>query len=91
MSNSKLGAYIQRIMRLEEEKRGLAADIAEVYKEAQEDGLDPKIMREVVKRQKMTEHELRERQRLIEEYESAIADLSGTPLGDAGRVHVRVL
>ncbi|MEQ8697784.1 MAG: DUF2312 domain-containing protein, partial [Bauldia litoralis] len=43
-----LRAYIERIERLEEEKKALTADIREVYAEAKGNGFEPKIMRKVV-------------------------------------------
>ncbi|MEK9861356.1 MAG: DUF2312 domain-containing protein, partial [Alphaproteobacteria bacterium] len=44
-----LRQYVERIERLEEEKQALMADIREVYSEAKGHGLNPKIMRQVVK------------------------------------------
>jgi uncharacterized protein (UPF0335 family) len=83
MSNNELSGLIQRIQRLESERRGLADDIKEIYAEAKEKGFDVKIIRKVIARQKLTEHELREEARLIEEYESALGALLDTPLGQA--------
>lgn len=85
MSNNKLGDFISRVRNLEEQRQALAEDVREVLKEAKEAGFNPKIIRKVIARQKFTEHELREEARLIAEYESAIGDLNGTPLGEAGR------
>ena len=45
----QLSQYIERIERLEEEKRALMADIKDVYAEAKATGFEPKIMRQVVR------------------------------------------
>ena len=45
----QLTQFIERIERLEEEKRALMADIRDVYSEAKGTGFEPKIMRQLVK------------------------------------------
>ena len=45
----QLTQYIERIERLEEEKRAMMADIRDVYAEAKATGFDPRIMRQLVK------------------------------------------
>ena len=52
-NDDRLRLLIERIERLEEEKKGIADDIRDVYAEAKATGYDPKIMREVVKLRKM--------------------------------------
>ena len=49
----KLNTFIDRIERLEEEKRELSADIREVYAEAKGAGFDIKVMRQVLRLRKM--------------------------------------
>jgi uncharacterized protein (UPF0335 family) len=58
-----LRAFIERIERLEEEKRAIADDIKEVYAEAKGTGYDAKVMRKIVSRRRM------DRQKRIEEEE----------------------
>ena len=58
----QLRAYIERVERLQEEKKALGDDIAEVYAEAKGNGYDVKVLREIVKirgqdREKRTEFE----------------------------------
>lgn len=48
VNGGHLRAFIERVERLEEEKKGLATDIREVYGEAKANGFDPKIMRKAV-------------------------------------------
>lgn len=76
-----LTQFIERIERLEDEKRGIADDIKDVYAEAKAHGFDPKIMREVVKLRKMEDEKRREREALIETYLLALGVLVDTPLG----------
>ena len=67
-----LRQYVERIERLEEEKQALMADIREVYSEAKGHGLNPKIMRQVVKMRAMDKQDLDEQDQLIETYRSAL-------------------
>ena len=48
-----LRSFVERIERLEEEKKALADDIREVYSEAKGTGFDTKVMRQVVRLRKM--------------------------------------
>lgn len=72
---------IQRILRLEEEKKGIADDIKDVYAEYKSKGYDTKTMREIVKLSKMTPDDRREREALLDTYKAALGMLDGTPLG----------
>lgn len=85
MNNNALAGYVSRIERLDEQAKELRADKAAVFKEAKADGWDTKILRKVLKRRQMTEHELKVEQETIETYEAAIGQLADTPLGQAGR------
>ncbi len=53
-TDDRLRLLIERIERLEEEKKGIADDIRDVYAEAKAVGYDPKIMRQVVRLRKMS-------------------------------------
>lgn len=67
-----LKAYIERIERLEEEKKALAADIREIYSEAKGNGYDPKIMRKVISLRKMDQADRQEEEELLDVYRRAI-------------------
>jgi uncharacterized protein (UPF0335 family) len=69
-----LRAFIERIERLEEEKRALAGDIKEIYAEAKANGFAPKIMRHVVRLRKMDVAERQEQEALIDVYLNALSD-----------------
>ncbi|MBF0175182.1 MAG: DUF2312 domain-containing protein [Magnetococcales bacterium] len=64
--------YLERIERLEEEKTALCEDIKEVFQEAKGNGLDVKIMKELLKIRKMEEHELDEKETMLDVYRKAI-------------------
>ncbi|WP_299322038.1 DUF2312 domain-containing protein [Parasphingopyxis sp.] len=68
----RLKLLIERIERLEEEKKGIADDIKDVYAEAKAVGYDPKIMRKVVSLRKMDTNDRREQDDLLETYKSAL-------------------
>jgi len=70
-----LRQYVERIERLEEEKAGLMADIRDVYAEAKGHGLDPKIMRQVIKLRAMDKDSLMEQDAVLELYRSALGIL----------------
>lgn len=67
-----LRQFIERIERLEEEKAQLMADIREVYAEAKGNGLEPKIMRQVVKLRSMDQQDRLEQDAALEMYRSAL-------------------
>lgn len=68
----QLRLFIERIERLEEEKRGLAEDIRDVYAEAKSQGYEAKAMRQIVKLRRMEKHARDEMDALIELYRSAL-------------------
>lgn len=71
-SQSALKGFVERVERLEEEKKATAEDIRDVYSEAKGAGFEPKIMRKVVRLRKMNAEKRREEQELVELYCSAI-------------------
>ena len=75
VAGDRLKSFIERIERLEEEKRALAADIKEVYAEAKGTGFDTKIMRQLIKLRKMDKDDLDEQETLLDVYKRAIGML----------------
>ncbi|MBL6622141.1 MAG: DUF2312 domain-containing protein [Alphaproteobacteria bacterium] len=71
-TSDQLRQYIERIERLEEEKRALMADIRDVYSEAKGTGFEPKIMRRIVKMRAMDKDLLSEEDFLISSYRQAV-------------------
>jgi len=68
----KLKQYIDRVERLEVDKKNVSTDIKNVYLEAQADGFDTKIMRQVVRLRKMEKDARDEADMMLETYRNAI-------------------
>jgi uncharacterized protein (UPF0335 family) len=68
----RLKSFIERIERLEEEKRALSGDIKEVYAEAKGTGFEPKIMRQIIKLRQMDKEEIDEEESLLDVYKRAL-------------------
>ncbi len=68
----QLRLFIERIERLEEEKKGIADDIRDVYAEAKATGYDAKTMRAIVRLRKMEKHDRMEAEALLETYKAAL-------------------
>lgn len=67
-----LRSFIERIERLEEEKKALADDIREVYSEAKGTGFDTKVMRQVVRLRKMESADRQEQEAMLDLYLNAL-------------------
>jgi uncharacterized protein (UPF0335 family) len=67
-----LRLFIERIERLEEEKKCIADDIRDVYAESKSNGYDTKTMRAVVRLRKMETHARQEADALLETYRQAL-------------------
>lgn len=72
VSDEQLKLFIERIERLEEEKKGIADDIRDVYLEAKSQGYDPKIMRQIVALRKLPPHDRKEMEAILDVYKSAL-------------------
>lgn len=68
----QLKAFIERIERLEEEKRQIADDIKDVYAEAKGTGFDAKILRKIVSLRRQDANERREQEEILETYLRAL-------------------
>ena len=68
----QLRAFVERIERLEEEKRTIADDIKDVYAEAKGNGFDVKIMRKVVSLRRQDLNKRREEEEILDLYLSAL-------------------
>ena len=68
----QLRLLIERIERLEEEKKGIADDIKDVYGEAKSTGFDVKTIRTIVRLRKMEKHHRDEAEALPETYKQAL-------------------
>jgi len=68
----ELRLLIERIERLEEEKKAMADDIRDVYAEAKARGYDGKAMRAVVRLRKMETHVRQEAEAILDTYKAAL-------------------
>lgn len=74
VAGDRLKAFIERIERLDEEKKNIAEDIKEVFGEAKSTGFDTKIMRKIIKIRKQDMEARQEEEQLTELYLAAIGD-----------------
>ena len=72
ISAEQLRLFIERIERLEEEKKGIADDIKDVYGEAKSTGFDVKTMRSIIRLRRMEKHHRDEADMLLETYKQAL-------------------
>ena len=68
----RLRSLIERIERLEEEKKALGGDIRDIYAEAKSAGFDVKIMRTIIKLRKMNASDREEQEYLLDTYRKAL-------------------
>ncbi|GHB38611.1 UPF0335 protein [Pseudovibrio japonicus] len=78
----QLRAFIERIERLEEEKKVIADDIKDVYAEAKGNGFDVKVMRKIVSLRKRKPHEREEEEAILDLYLHALG-MSGPVMEEA--------
>ena len=69
---NQLNTFVDRIERLEEEKKELSADIREVFSEAKGAGFDVKVLRQVLKLRKMDPADRAETEFLRDEYKKLL-------------------
>jgi uncharacterized protein (UPF0335 family) len=71
-----LKAFVERIERLEEEKKAIADDIRDVYGEAKATGFDVKALRTIIKLRKQDVDERKEQEAILETYMHALGMLA---------------
>ena len=71
-----LKAFVERIERLEEEKKTIADDIRDVYAEAKGSGFDAKALRTIVRLRKMDTDQRKEQEAILETYMHALGMLN---------------
>jgi uncharacterized protein (UPF0335 family) len=76
-AQGQLRSLVERIERLEEEKKATMADIKEVYAEAKGHGFDTKILRKVISLRKKEVHEREEEEAILSLYMQALGMLPG--------------
>jgi uncharacterized protein (UPF0335 family) len=71
-AKDQLKAFVERIERLEEEKKATSDDIRDVYAEAKGNGFDVKALRSIVRLRKLDTDERREQQEVLDTYMHAL-------------------
>jgi len=71
-TDDRLRLLIERVERLEEEKKGISDDIKDVYLEAKAVGYDVKIMRQIVRLRKMNPDDRKEMEMVLDTYKAAL-------------------
>jgi uncharacterized protein (UPF0335 family) len=74
-AKEQLRAIIERIERMEEEKKVIADDIKEIYVEAKGNGFDVKALRTIVRMRKMDANDRQEAETILETYLEALGML----------------
>ena len=75
-AKDQLKAFVERVERLEEEKKAIADDIRDVYGEAKANGYDTKALRTVVRLRKQDINERKEQEAILETYLHALGMLA---------------
>jgi uncharacterized protein (UPF0335 family) len=75
-AKDQLKAFVERVERLEEEKKTIADDIKDVYAEAKGNGFDVKALRQIIKLRKQDADERREQEAILETYLHALGMLN---------------
>jgi uncharacterized protein (UPF0335 family) len=74
VAGERLRLFIERVERLEEEKKEVMDQIKEVYAEAKGEGYETKVMRQIVRLRKMDRNDRQEQEALLDLYLSAIGE-----------------
>jgi len=75
---TQLRSIVERVERLEEDKKGISEDIAQVFSEAKGNGFDVKAMKKVIAIRKMDPDERTEQEHLIDTYFRALGEAPNT-------------
>jgi uncharacterized protein (UPF0335 family) len=81
-AGARLKSFVDRICRLEQEKKDLGEDVKDVYSEAKGVGFDTKILRKVVKRSQMDPDKRQEEDDLLDTYEIALKNSLNSMMED---------
>jgi uncharacterized protein (UPF0335 family) len=72
ISAERLRSLVERIERLEEERKALGSDIKDIFQEAKSAGFDVKVMRQLIRLRKMEPAEVEEQEALLDVYRRAL-------------------
>lgn len=83
IAKDQLKLIIERIEKLEEERKATSDDIRDVYAEAKGNGFDARTLRKIIQLRKLDADVRAEQEMILETYMNALGMLSDTPLGQA--------
>lgn len=78
VARDQLRAFVERIERLEEEKKAIADDVKEVYAEAKGNGFDTTVLRQIVRIRKQDKNERAEQEAILDLYMHALGMVPDT-------------
>ncbi len=84
----RLRSIVDRIERLEGERKAIAEDIKDIYTEAKSAGFVSKVIRALIAERRKDAQEAEEQRSLLDIYRDALGQLAGTPLGQAAMERV---
>lgn len=85
VARDQLRAFVERIERLEEEKKALTDDISEVFAEAKGNGFDTKALRQLIRIRKQDRAERQEQEAILDLYMHALGMVPDTSTEEEGR------
>ena len=83
VAQDQIRAFVERIERMEEEKKAIADDIREIYAEAKGNGFDIKVLRRVIRERGQDKAEREDFEAVLDLYRQALGMYVDTPLGRA--------
>lgn len=72
IAGDRLRSIVDRIERLEEERKALSGDIKDIYAEAKSAGFDPKVLRQLIRIRKQEPAEVEEQESMLDVYRRAL-------------------
>jgi uncharacterized protein (UPF0335 family) len=83
VAQDQLRAFVERIERMEEEKKAIADDIKEIYAEAKGNGFDTKVLRQIIRIRKQDHNERLEQEAILDLYMAALGMYAEAPREEA--------
>ena len=80
VAQDQLRSFVERIERLEEEKKTISDDIKDVYAEAKGNGFDTRVLRRVISLRKQDQNERQEQEAILDLYLQALGMTPGESL-----------
>jgi uncharacterized protein (UPF0335 family) len=72
VSEDRLRSLVERIERMEEERKAISSDIKDIYAEAKSAGFDVKVLRQLIRIRKLEAAEVEEQETMLDMYRRAL-------------------